>query len=83
MVEGMASRLAALYLKSTLVGVWFTISRNWPSLGGASLGLPGPGCPSIRIQKSRGQYPGACWQHGLLSRLLAGGQIRPLCLSDV
>ena len=37
MAKGMESGLVGLYLKSTLAGEWFTISRNWLSLEGAVL----------------------------------------------
>lgn len=46
---GVGSGLVGLYLKGTLQGGLFAISRNWLTLGGQFLqGQQGPGCQSIR-----------------------------------
>ena len=79
MVEGMVSRLAALHLKSTLASVWFPFSRTWSSWEEQPLRT----CQALGVQASEYQCPGACWECGLLCRLAAGGQIRPLCLSAI
>lgn len=50
-VVGVWALVCLVSFKICTVGELVTISRSWPTLGGALQDLQGPRCQSIRIQK--------------------------------